>query len=90
LQRPGLLILSEFAGAAVELHGALLVNPYDANAMSETLYQALTMGADEIAYRSERLAMIVEEHDVTRWGEGFLAALEHEAPDDAVDGRSAA
>lgn len=73
--RPGVLILSEFAGAAVELHGALLVNPYDANAMSETLYQAISMGADEVAYRAGRLAMIVDEHDVTRWGEGFLAAL---------------
>ena len=86
--RPGVLVLSEFAGAAVELHGALLVNPYDANAMSETLYQALTMGADEIAYRAARLGMIVEEHDVARWGEGFLAAL---APRDAVlDERPAA
>ena len=73
--RAGVLVLSEFAGAAVELHGALLVNPYDANAMSETLYQALTMGEDEIAYRAERMAMIVAEHDVARWGEGFLAAL---------------
>ncbi|MCA1247368.1 glucosylglycerol-phosphate synthase [Massilia sp. MS-15] len=78
--RPGVLILSEFAGAAVELHGALLVNPYDANAMSETLYQALSMGEDEVAYRAGRLAMIVDEHDVTRWGDGFLAAL---APQDA-------
>lgn len=87
--RPGVLILSEFAGAAVELHGALLVNPYDANAMSETLYQALSMGADEVAYRAGRLAMIVEEHDVTRWGEGFLTALaRNETP--AADERPAA
>ncbi len=87
--RPGVLILSEFAGAAVELHGALLVNPYDANAMSETLYQALSMGADEVAYRAARLAMIVDEHDVTRWGEGFLTALaRNETP--AVDERPAA
>ena len=74
--RPGVLVLSEFAGAALELHGALLVNPYDANAMSATLYQALTMGADEVAYRAGRMAMIVGEHDVGRWGDGFLAALE--------------
>ncbi|MGI4843973.1 MAG: glucosylglycerol-phosphate synthase [Janthinobacterium lividum] len=87
--RPGVLILSEFAGAAVELHGALLVNPYDANAMSETLYQAISMGADEVAYRAARLAMIVDEHDVTRWGEGFLAALGRtETP--GVDERPAA
>ena len=86
--RPGVLVLSEFAGAAVELHGALLVNPYDANAMSETLYQALTMGADEVAYRAARLGMIVEEHDVARWGEGFLAALAPLAA--AIDERPAA
>jgi glucosylglycerol-phosphate synthase len=89
--RPGVLILSEFAGAAVELHGALLVNPYDANAMSDTLYQALTMGADEVAYRAARLAMIVDEHDVRRWGEGFLAALaRQETPAGAIDQRPAA
>ncbi len=73
--RPGTLVLSEFAGAAVELHGALLVNPYDANAMSATLYDALTMGADEVAYRAGRMAAIVRGHDVTRWGDDFLAAL---------------
>ena len=89
VERPGVLILSEFAGAAVELHGALLVNPYDANAMSETLYQAISMGADEVAYRAARLAMIVDEHDVTRWGEGFLAALRrNDTP--AADERPAA
>lgn len=72
--KPGILILSEFAGAAVELHGALLANPYDANAMTRTLYRALTMGKDEAAYRAERMAAIVNEHDVARWGEEFLAA----------------
>jgi hypothetical protein len=34
-----------------KLHGALRVNPYDANAMRTTLYDALTMGADEAAYQ---------------------------------------
>ena len=72
----GVLILSEFAGAAVELHGALLTNPYDANAMTNALHHALTMGEDERAYRTERMAMIAAEHDVTRWGDGFLAAVE--------------
>jgi glucosylglycerol-phosphate synthase len=72
--KSGVLILSEFAGAAVELHGALLTNPYDANAMTASLHQALTMNADERAYRTTRMAMIVTEHDVTRWGDGFLAA----------------
>ncbi len=72
----GVLILSEFAGAAVELHGALLTNPYDANAMTATLHQALSMGEDERAYRTARMGMIVAEHDVARWGEDFLAAVD--------------
>jgi trehalose-6-phosphate synthase len=59
--------------------------------MSETLYQALTMGADEVAYRAARLAMIVDEHDVRRWGDGFLAALEQPgAAGDVIDERPAA
>jgi trehalose-6-phosphate synthase len=71
----GVLILSEFAGAAVELHGALLTNPYDANSMSKVLHQALTMGTDEIAYRCQRMAAIVTENDVTRWGNKFMHAV---------------
>jgi len=72
----GVLILSEFAGAAVELHGALLTNPYDANAMTAALHQALTMGEDERAYRTARMAMIAAEHDVARWGSDFLDAVD--------------
>ena len=72
----GVLILSEFAGAAVELHGALLTNPYDATSMSKVLHQALTMGEDEADYRCQRMAAIVAENDVTRWGNEFLAAVE--------------
>lgn len=73
--RSGVLILSEFAGAAVELHGALLTNPYDAGSMARTLHQALTMARDEAEYRTQRMAAIVAENDVTRWGEEFLAAI---------------
>lgn len=73
---PGVLILSEFAGAAVELHGALLTNPYDANSMSKVLHQALTMGADEKAYRCQRMAAIVADNDVANWGNEFMRAVQ--------------
>ena len=82
--KSGVLILSEFAGAAVELHGALLTNPYDANAMTATLHQALTMGAEERAYRTARMAMIASEHDVARWGDDFLAAVLRAGDDDEL------
>lgn len=70
----GVLILSEFAGAAVDLHGALLANPYDARSMIATLHQALSMGADERAYRTARMTAIVTEHDVARWADDFQRA----------------
>ncbi len=72
----GVLILSEFAGAAVELHGALLTNPYDATSMSRVLHQALTMGDDEADYRCQRMAAIVADNDVARWGDEFMAAVQ--------------
>jgi glucosylglycerol-phosphate synthase len=72
----GVLILSEFAGAAVEMFGALLTNPYDANSMSKILHQALTMGADETAYRCQRMAAIVSENDVKRWGDDFMLGVQ--------------
>jgi glucosylglycerol-phosphate synthase len=72
--KSGVLILSEFAGSAVDLHGALLTNPYDARSMVATLHQALTMGEDERAYRTARMAAIVTEHDVANWAADFETA----------------
>jgi trehalose-6-phosphate synthase len=71
----GVLILSEFAGAAVELHGSLLTNPYDATSMVNTLAHALTIDPDERRERLRRLANIVDHHDVKRWGDQFLDAV---------------
>lgn len=71
----GVLLLSEFAGAAVELHGALLTNPYDIEGMAEGLHQALTLPAAERRQRMRRLVEIVEGHDVDDWSRGFLEAL---------------
>jgi len=73
----GVLVLSEFAGAAVELHGALLTNPYDPRSMEETLYLALTLGEDDRAYRMARMNAIVRSNDVHTWGEGFMNAVMH-------------
>ena len=54
---------------------ALLTNPYDAHSMTDRLYRAITMGPDEAAYRAERMAAIVADHDVARWGGEFLTAV---------------
>lgn len=68
----GALVLSEFAGAAVELHGAFLVNPYDKHDMSKTLYRALTASKDDKDARINRMANIIKTYDVNEWGRDFL------------------
>lgn len=71
----GALVLSEFASAAVELHGALLTNPYDAASMEQALHLALTLAADDRAYRMSRLSAVVRANDVRSWDDGFLRAV---------------
>lgn len=71
----GVLVLSEFAGAAVELHGAMLTNPYDIEGMSADLHEALMMPVGERRQRMLRLAELVANNDVDDWSRGFLEAL---------------
>jgi trehalose-6-phosphate synthase len=72
----GAVVLSEFAGASVELEGALLTNPYDIAEMVSTLQQALVMGADEQASRMRRLNEVVETFDLEHWARDFLRAAQ--------------
>jgi trehalose 6-phosphate synthase/phosphatase len=78
VENDGVLILSEFAGAAPELrNGAILVNPYDEVGMVEALKQALEMPSDERRRRMLRLRHQVRNADVLKWRDRFFAALEH-------------
>lgn len=71
----GAMVISEFAGAAVELHGAILTNPYDRDGLQEDLYRALTLSEEERYQRMLRLGGIVEKYDVTEWGRTVLQAI---------------
>lgn len=71
---PGVLVLSEFAGAACELQGALLTNPYDPTDLEAVLYRALTLDPAERDDRMRRLVGIVKSNDVTHWGRDFMEA----------------
>jgi trehalose-6-phosphate synthase len=75
-QRPGRLVLSEFAGAAKELRAAILVNPHDIDGTKAAILSALAMDAVEARSRLERMQRHVRRHDVHAWAESFLAALE--------------
>ena len=71
----GVLILSEFTGAARELRQALVVNPHDVDGLASTLAHALTMPAKEAARRMRLLRDVVREHTVHEWGKRFLEDL---------------
>jgi trehalose 6-phosphate synthase/phosphatase len=73
----GVLVLSEFAGAASELSEALRVNPYDIDGTAETLHRALTMPEGERRTRMAVLRDRVMQHDVHRWARAFIGRLEH-------------
>jgi trehalose 6-phosphate synthase/phosphatase len=72
----GVLVLSEFAGAAAELSEALLVNPYDVEQTAQTLHRALTMPAEERRTRMAILRERVMNYDVHRWARSFIDRLE--------------
>jgi trehalose 6-phosphate synthase len=69
----GVLVLSEFAGAAEELRrGALMVNPHDSEAMASRLRAALTMPESEQISRMGALRAHLKVHDVYRWARSFI------------------
>lgn len=73
---PGVLVLSQFAGAAAELGaGALLVNPHDTESMAAALKRALEMPLAERRERHSRMMRVLEARDIDRWAEAFLEAL---------------
>jgi len=81
----GVLVLSEFAGAAAEMGEAFLVNPYDEERVAAVLERVLNLPAEE---RKERMLMLhrrVLRNTVFRWSERFLLLL-----DEAAQGRLAA
>lgn len=71
----GVLVLSEFAGAARELADALIVNPYDTEQFAEAIRYGLEMDAGDRRARMQRLSRQVEEHNIYRWAANFLSAL---------------
>lgn len=72
---PGVLVLSEFAGAAAELPGALLVNPFDLSQMAESLERALAMPLEERQARHAENIARLRKNDLSVWRDSFLTDL---------------
>lgn len=71
----GVLILSRFTGAAKDLKGALLVNPYSAEDTAELIYRALTMPPSEQRRRMKTMRESVRDYNVYRWSAELIKAL---------------
>jgi trehalose 6-phosphate synthase/phosphatase len=78
----GVLVLSEFAGAASELGEALHVNPYDIDGVAQTLLAALQMPPEERRSRMRALRKRVFAGDVHHWARAFIDTLEATTPGD--------
>jgi trehalose 6-phosphate synthase len=78
-ERRGVLLLSEFAGAAEELREALPCNPFDVEGLAGAIELALELDEDDRHMRIERLAARIAAHDVGWWLESELALLERTA-----------
>lgn len=78
----GVLILSEFAGAAEELQEAVIVNAYDVDAIAAAMRRALAMDGRERRRRMRALRTRVTTYDVNRWADHFVRALAAERQTD--------
>jgi trehalose 6-phosphate synthase len=68
----GVLVLSQFTGAARDLTEALIVNPYDLQQASAALAVALNMPADEQRVRMQSMRRVIAEFNVYRWAGRML------------------
>lgn len=71
----GAMVLSEFAGASHQLKDALIVNPYDIDAMKAKIVEAVEMDAAESRRRMKSLRRAVKRNDAASWARSFLATL---------------
>ena len=75
IEENGVLILSEFAGAAAQFqNNALMVNPYDVDGMADAIFRAYNMSPEERKLRMSRMRRSVQKHNILRWVNSFLKA----------------
>ncbi len=78
IENNGVLILSEFAGAAAQLQsGALLVNPFDIEGVADAIYEACVMDDEARRRRMERMRRSIQKNNIFNWVNAFLHAGIH-------------
>ena len=74
-ERHGVMILSEFTGAAQSLNGSLVVNPWNTEELAESIHDAVTMGDEQRILNYNKLAKYVNKYTSAWWGESFVTEL---------------
>ncbi|MBV8275620.1 MAG: trehalose-6-phosphate synthase, partial [Verrucomicrobia bacterium] len=87
-ENAGLLILSEFAGAAEELFNARFVNPYDSDAVAAALIDALSTPVDQRRSGIQAMRERVIRYDAQHWARSFIEDLASDPVDDAGIGKT--
>ena len=77
---PGVLVLSRFAGAARELDGAVIVNPYDPAVLMDAMQRALNMSLEERRERRDSMGTALKRNTVADWRDRFVSALRETPP----------
>lgn len=73
--RQGVMILSEFAGAAQSLNGSLVVNPWDSQQVADAIHEAVTMDAETRSENHRKLFKYVNKYSAAFWGSSFIQEL---------------
>ena len=74
---PGILILSEFAGAASMLSTALFINPWDEDSIADAIHRAFQMSNEERHQRMHETQSVLSRYSATQWAQSFLKDLEN-------------
>lgn len=74
-EKHGVLILSEFAGAAQSLNGSIIVNPWNIDELSDSIYDALTLPAPKRKANLEKLFNYISKYTSAYWGKSFVGEL---------------
>lgn len=85
IEHPGVLILSEFTGAASLLPDALIVNPWDAEMVAESIFRSYHMPLEEKRQRLHNLQQILLRYSASQWAESFLADLEKNSAAESLE-----
>jgi trehalose-6-phosphate synthase len=74
-QNDGVLILSRFAGASQELHGAIIINPYDIEQTADAIKQAIEMPKEQQYQKMKQMRRMIMNHNVYAWASSILRAM---------------